>query len=64
LEPDATTTLFDVRGLAVTRVERAADGTRVVHAVTDEPMAAACPGCGVLSSSVKHRAVTSPKDLQ
>jgi len=43
LEQDATTSLFDLRGLAVVRVERAADGTRIVHARTDEPTAAACP---------------------
>lgn len=45
------------------RVERRPDGTRVVHVVTDEPSAAACPGCGVVSTSVKERATTSPRDV-
>jgi transposase len=47
----------------VERVERRADGTRVVDVITDEPMAAACPSCGVVSTSVKDRVVTSPKDI-
>jgi transposase len=47
----------------VERVERLVDGTRVVHVVTAEPAAAACPGCGVVSSSVKERVTTSPKDI-
>ena len=45
------------------RVERGADGIRVVHVVTDEPTAAACPSCGVVSTSVKERVTTSPKDI-
>ena len=36
-------------------VERVEDGTRVVHVVTDDQSAAACPACGVLLSSVRHR---------
>jgi transposase len=35
----------------------------VVHVVTAEPTAAACPGCGVVSTSVKERVTTSPKDI-
>jgi len=31
--------------------------------VTDDPTAAACPSCGVVSTSVKGRVVTSPKDI-
>ena len=45
------------------RVERLADGTRVVHVVTAEPTAAACPACGVVSTSVKGRVSTSPRDI-
>ncbi|GBE68136.1 hypothetical protein MFM001_45980 [Mycobacterium sp. MFM001] len=45
------------------RVERRADGTRVVHVVTADEAAAACPECGVVSSSVKEHATTSPKDI-
>ena len=43
---DATTLLFGLPGVRVERVERRVDGTRVVHVVTDEPTAAACPSCG------------------
>jgi transposase len=35
----------------------------VVHVVTAEETAAACPSCGVLSTSVKARVITSPKDI-
>ncbi|WP_260860969.1 transposase family protein [Mycobacterium simulans] len=44
-------------------VERLPDGTRVVHAVTAEPTAPACPSCEVLSTSVKGRVTTSPRDI-
>lgn len=60
---DATTVLFGLPGARVERVERRSDGTRVVDVITDEPTAAACPSCGVVSISVKEYAVTSPKDL-
>ena len=60
---DSTTLLFGLPGVRVERVERRADGTRVVHVVTTEETAAACPSCGVLSTSVKARVITSPKDI-
>ncbi|KAA8955108.1 ISL3 family transposase, partial [Mycobacterium sp.] len=60
---DGTTLLFGLPGVRVERVERRADGTRVVHVVTAEETAAACPGCGVVSSSVKERVCTSPRDI-
>jgi transposase len=60
---DATTLLFGLPGVRVERVERRVDGTRVVHVVTDESTAAACPSCGVVSTSVKERVTTSPKDI-
>jgi transposase len=44
-------------------VERVTDGTRVVHVLTDDQTAAACPGCGVLSSLVRQRRTTRPRDL-
>jgi hypothetical protein len=55
---DATTVLFGLPGVRVERVERRADGTRVVDVVTDEPTAVACPSCGMVSRSVKERVVT------
>jgi transposase len=61
---DATAVLFGLPGVRVERVERRANGTRVVDVITDEPTAAACPSCGVVSTSVKEYAVTSPKDIR
>ncbi|WP_428338395.1 hypothetical protein [Mycobacterium sp.] len=46
------TTLFGLPGVQVERVERLADETRVVQVVTAEQTAAACPSCGVVSTSV------------
>ncbi|MGH3596796.1 MAG: ISL3 family transposase, partial [Mycobacterium sp.] len=60
---DGTTLLFGLPGVEVERVERLVDGTRVVAVVTAELTAAACPGCGVVSTSVKERVTTSPRDI-
>jgi len=60
---DGTTLLFGLPGVRVERVERLADGTRVVWVVTDDETAAACPGCGVFSTARKDRVTTSPRDL-
>jgi len=60
---DATTILFGMPGVRVCEVVLAADGTRVVHVVTDDEAAAACPGCGVFSTSVRQRRVTRPRDV-
>lgn len=60
---DGTTLLFGLPGVEVERVERLADGTRVVHVATAEESAAACPDCGVVSTSVKARVRTSPRDI-
>ncbi len=42
---------------------RAEDGASVVHVVTDDEAAAACPQCGVFSRSVRQRRTTRPRDL-
>jgi transposase len=60
---DGTTILFGLRGVRVREVVRVADGTRVVHVLTDDETAAACPACGVFSSSVRQRRTTRPRDL-
>ncbi|WP_239656862.1 transposase family protein [Mycobacterium riyadhense] len=60
---DGTTLLLGLPGVRVERVERLGPGTRVVHVVTAEPTAAACPGCGVVSTSVKEQVTTSPRDI-
>jgi transposase len=58
-----TTLLLGLEGFAVQRVELSGDETRVVHLTAAEPTAAACPGCGVPSTSRKQNATTRPKDL-
>lgn len=60
---DGTTLLFGLPGVQVERVELLADGTRVVQVATAEQTAAACPSCGVVSTSVKARVSTSPRDI-
>ena len=60
---DGTTLLFGLPGVRVERVEQRADGTRVVHVVTADEAAAACPGCGVVSTSPKEYPTTTPRDI-
>ena len=60
---DGTTLLFGLPGVRVERVDRLADGTRVVQLATTEPTAAACPSCGVVSTSAKGRVQTCPRDI-
>jgi len=64
---NATTILFGLPGVAVDRVECAADGrgsrVRLVHVVTSASSAAGCPCCGVVSTSVKQYRTTRPRDL-
>src|ERR1035437_8121932 len=55
--------LLDLDGLAVDRVESDAFEGRVVHVVTADECASACPGCGVFSISVKGRVCTRPRDI-
>src|SRR4051794_6061357 len=59
----AATLLLGIEGLAVQRVELDPDGARVAHVVTAEQAAAACPSCGVVSTSVKGHARTRPRDI-
>jgi transposase len=61
---DSTTELFGLRGVRVTGVDHGTDGSRIVHLETDDPEAARCGSCGVVSSSVKERTTTSPKDIR
>ena len=50
---EGATRLLGIDGLAVVRVEREDSGARVVHVVTVDAAASACPDCGVLSASVR-----------
>jgi transposase len=58
-----TTLLLDLEGVAVERVERRADGSRLIHLVTEDETARACPACGVLASAPKGWVCTRPRDL-
>ena len=55
--------LLDLRGLAVDRVASDAFGGRVVHVVTADETASACPSCGVFSVSLKGLVCTRPRDI-
>lgn len=56
------TALLGLQGLALVRVELE-DGGRVVHVVTADATAAACPSCGVISTTRKGSATTRPRDV-
>jgi transposase len=63
---DGTSILIGLPGVAVDRVERFTDdgsAMRLVHVVTTASAAAGCPHCGVVSTSVKQRRITRPRDL-
>ena len=55
--------LLDLGGLAVDRIESDTFGGRVVHLVTADETASACPSCGVLSVSLKALVCTRPRDI-
>jgi transposase len=58
-----TTLLLGLPGVAVSRVERRDDGTRLVHVVTVGELTGVCPGCGVVSTSRKETVATRPRDI-
>lgn len=58
-----TTLLLGLEGVQVRHVQLADGSTRVVHVSTVAPTAAACPSCGVVSTSAKEHVTTRPKDL-
>ena len=58
-----TTLLLGLSGVAVSRVERRQDGARVVHVVTVDEFAGVCPGCAVVSTSLKEAVTTGPRDI-
>lgn len=57
------TCLFGLDGLTVERVEEDHTGGRLVHLVTADETATACPTCGVFSTSMKGRVSSQPRDL-
>lgn len=61
---NGTTVLFGLPGIRVQRVEQDEFGGRVVHVATAEGTSApGCPGCGVVSMSVKGNVITAPRDI-
>ena len=60
---DDASCLLGLAGLAVERVALTALGVRVVQLVTDDPDAARCPACRVVSTSGKDWVLTRPHDL-
>jgi len=60
---DDASCLLGLAGLAVERVVRTGLGIKIVQLVTDDPDAARCPSCRVLSSSGKDWVLTRPRDL-
>ncbi len=59
----AASLLLGIEGLAVELVTLEEDGGRVAHLCTADEVAAACPSCGVVSTSLKGHAVTHPRDV-
>ena len=59
----AVSRLLDLEGLAVCDLASDAFGGRVVHVVTADLAASACPSCGEFSTSVKGRVTTRPRDI-
>lgn len=57
------TALLGLDGLALVRVELEEDGARVVHVMTADETAAACPTCGVISTARKGAATTRPRNV-
>jgi transposase len=57
------TALLGLDGFALVRVEVEPGGARVVHVVTADETAAACPTCGVISTARKGSATTRPRDV-
>jgi transposase len=60
---DDASCLLGLEGLAVERVVRSGVGVKIVQLVTDDPDAARCPACAVVSTSGKDWVLTRPRDL-
>ena len=60
---DDASCLLGLEGLAVERVVLTALGVKIVQLVTDDPNAARCPACRVVSTSGKDWVLARPHDL-
>lgn len=61
---EAAPALFGVEGLRVADVQAEPGGAVEVWTITDWPAAAACPGCGTVSSRLRETVVTRPRDVR
>lgn len=61
---EPTSLLLGLEGLGVRAVSPRADRARVIEVITVDPDASRCPDCGMSSTSVKERTVTSPRDIR
>jgi transposase len=61
---DTASVLFGLDGLRVADVEREADGTVMVWAVTWDAETPRCPGCGTVARRAHETVVTRPKDVR
>jgi len=59
----AASDLLGVEGVSVVRTESYGVGGTVVHVVTTDETARACPACGVFSTARKGRVITRPRHL-
>lgn len=55
--------LFGLLGVRVVGGNQEADSARVFELATGEEAAAACPSCGVFSTSVKERVAIRPQAI-
>ncbi|MGV8979202.1 MAG: ISL3 family transposase [Cellulomonas sp.] len=55
--------LLDLEGLAVREITADGCGGRVVHVVTADLSASACPSCGEFSTALKGHVTTRPRDI-
>ena len=61
---DIACALSGVEGLQVVEAEAEADGTLTVWALTGDPGAAVCPGCGMRAGRVHEHVLARPRDLR
>ena len=59
----AVSRLLDLEGLAVREIVPDGFGGRVVHVVTADLSASACPSCGEFSTALKGHVTTRPRDV-
>ena len=60
---ESATHLLGVEGVAVVLVEEPDSGVLVVHVVTTDATARACPACGVFATARKQHVITTPRHL-